>query len=66
MTVLPEDDPAGLKHVGGSNSNSEYNSTHCAFSWWVAACILQTKYHATKILETGTANADCVNSMMSQ
>jgi hypothetical protein len=34
VTVLPEDDPAGLKHVGGSNINSEYNSTHRAFSWW--------------------------------
>jgi hypothetical protein len=27
--VLPEDDPAGFKHVGGSYS--EYNNTHCAF-----------------------------------
>jgi hypothetical protein len=26
----------------------------------------QTKYHATKILNTGTANADCVNNLMRQ
>lgn len=34
MTILPADDPVGLKHVGGSNTNSEYNNTHCAFRWW--------------------------------
>jgi hypothetical protein len=28
-TVLPEDDPAGLKDLGGSYS--EYNNTYCAF-----------------------------------
>jgi hypothetical protein len=29
LIFLPEDDPAGLKHVGGSYS--ENNNTHCAF-----------------------------------
>jgi hypothetical protein len=31
ITVLPDNDPVGLKHVGGSNINREYNNTHCAF-----------------------------------
>jgi hypothetical protein len=31
VTLRPEDDPAGSKHVPGSNMNSEYSSTHCAF-----------------------------------
>jgi hypothetical protein len=36
---LTEGDPVGLKHVGGRNIYSEYNSTHCAFSWWFIAFI---------------------------
>jgi hypothetical protein len=39
VTLLPEDDPARLKHVGGSNINNEYNNTHCAFSWRFATFI---------------------------
>jgi hypothetical protein len=40
ITVLPEDDSAGLKHVEGSNTYSAYNSTHGAFSWWFIASVV--------------------------